>query len=295
MDSMATTINIEPIRKLAKDIRKASAGMSNDEARYLVDTYYSLQEFRKATGNQISALSKANAPNESITFFYEQFNNLEKSIKSVLQVYAQQSALGQWCNSIMGIGPVITAGLMAHIDIEKAPTVGHIWSYAGLVPGQKWEKGQMRPWNARLKVLCWKIGQSFVKVSNNPNDVFGKVYKARKELEIQRNEANEYAEQAAQTLRTKNYRPETEAFKWYSQGMLPPAHIQQRAERYATKMFLASYHEVAYFLRYGELPPKPYAIAHLGHAHHWGPPNSELIPGLVEAQKAQGPRTSLLG
>lgn len=296
MNSMATTelaATLEPVRRLTKDIRSASKGLSSKEARYLVNTYYTLQDFRKSTGNQIKALDKAGEPNEGITFFFNQFAVLEKSIKSVLEVYVKNQELGQWCLSIMGIGPVISAGLMAHIDIEKAPTVGHIWSYAGLVPGQKWEKGQKRPWNAKLKTLCWKIGQSFVKVSNNEKDVFGKVYKARKVLEQQRNEAGEYAGQAAEILASKNFNKDTEAYKHYSIGKLPPAHIQQRAERYATKLFLASYHEVAYFLRYNELPPKPYVLVHLDHTHHWGPPNSDLIPGLVKAQIKQGPREAL--
>lgn len=290
----ATQTEIEIVRKLSKDIRTASKTLSTQEARYLVDTYYNLQDFRKATGNQIRALGETQEPNESIQFFFNQFNTLEKSIKSVLEVYVKQSDIGKWCLSITGIGPVITAGLMAHIDIEKAPTVGHIWSYAGLVPGQKWEKGQKRPWNAKLKVLCWKIGQSFVKVHNNDSDVFGKIYKARKEMEIQKNEAGEFAEQAALMLASRNIRSETEAYKSYIQGKLPPGHIQQRAERYATKLFLASFHEVAYFDKYKQLPPKPYAIAHLNHAHHWGPPNSDLIPGLVEAQVAGGGREELI-
>lgn len=294
MSMAATQTEIEIVRKLSKDIRTASKTLSTQEARYLVDTYYNLQDFRKATGNQIRALGEAQEPNESIQFFFNQFNTLEKSIKSVLEVYVKQSDIGKWCLSITGIGPVITAGLMAHIDIEKAPTVGHIWSYAGLVPGQKWEKGQKRPWNAKLKVLCWKIGQSFVKVHNNDSDVFGKIYKARKEMEIQKNEAGEFAEQAALILASRNIRPETEAYKSYIQGKLPPGHIQQRAERYATKLFLASFHEVAYFDKYKQLPPKPYAIAHLNHAHHWGPPNSDLIPGLVEAQIAGGGREELI-
>jgi hypothetical protein len=290
---MATMSELEVIRKLSKDIRTASKTLSNQEARYLVDTYYNLQDFRKATGNQIRALGESKEPNESIQFFYNQFNTLEKSIKSVLEVYVKQSDVGKWCLSITGIGPVITAGLMAHIDIEKAPTVGHIWSYAGLVPGQKWEKGCKRPWNAKLKVLCWKIGQSFVKVHNNESDVFGKIYKARKELEVQRNESGEYADQAAMILAGKKFNQQTDAFKHYSQGKLPPAHIQQRAERYATKLFLASFHEVAYFDKYKELPPKPYVIAQLNHAHYWGPPNSDLIPGLVEAQISQGGRENI--
>lgn len=58
------------------------------------------------------------------------------------------------CNSIHGIGPVISAGLLAHIDIHRAVTVGHIWRFAGLDPSVKWLKKTKRPWNAGLKVLC---------------------------------------------------------------------------------------------------------------------------------------------
>jgi len=175
--------------------------------------------------------------------------------------------------SIVGIGPVLAAGLLAHIDIEKAPTAGHIWSFAGLNPNTTWGKGEKRPWNAKLKVLCWKIGQSFVKVSNRENDVYGHIYKERKELEMGRNEAGEYAEQAKNKLATTKIGKDTEAYKWYSEGKLPLGHIQQRAERYATKIFLSHLHEVMYINHFGEKPPKPFAIEILGHAHKIYVPN----------------------
>jgi hypothetical protein len=37
-----------------------------------------------------------------------------------------------------------------------------------------------RPYNEKLKVLSWKIGESFVKVRNRPQDVYGKIYVERK-------------------------------------------------------------------------------------------------------------------
>ena len=107
-----------------------------------------------------------------------------------------------------GTGPrlwalAIAAGFLAHIDIERAPTVGHIWRFAGLDPTQKWEKKTKRPWNADLKTLCWKLGESFVKVKGNENDIYGKVYEARKAQEVLRNEAGELADQAADVLKNK--------------------------------------------------------------------------------------------
>jgi hypothetical protein len=55
-------------------------------------------------------------------------------------------------------------------------------------------KGQKRPHNAKLKVLCWKIGDSFVKQQSRENDVYGKVYGERKRLELERNDAGLFAE-----------------------------------------------------------------------------------------------------
>lgn len=266
-------MDLEKVTKLNKDIRQAATTLSRQEARYLVDTYYQIQEHRIATAAQGRELSKSDEPNAVVNYLTNELTVLENEVKKALQTYADNDPVGRWGMSICGIGPVIAAGLLAHIDIEKAPTAGHIWSFAGLEPSQKWEKGQKRPWNASLKVLCWKIGQSFVKVSNNDKDVYGKLYKSRKEYEQAKNEAGEYAEQAAHKLATTKIGKTTEAYKWYSQGKLPPGHIQQRSERYATKIFLAHWQYVAYFEKYGTPPPKPYAIAILGHAHEIEVPN----------------------
>ena len=56
----------------------------------------------------------------------------------------------------------ISAGLMANIDITKVQTAGQIQAFAGLDPTREWNKGEKRPYNARLKALCWKIGQCFI-------------------------------------------------------------------------------------------------------------------------------------
>ena len=53
---------------------------------------------------------------------------------------------------------------------------------AGLDPTVTWGKGERRPWNAELKVLCWKLGDSFVKVSNKEGALYGRIYRERKAL-----------------------------------------------------------------------------------------------------------------
>ncbi|MBW2002986.1 MAG: transposase [Deltaproteobacteria bacterium] len=286
------------LNNLIKDLKKARTELTDKEARYFVDLYYQVQEFRKAIDNQIRSIvepvyydedgkkrkpteeekeSYVPEPHDNLNVLSDIIHTFETRIKVMLDVYTNNHIVGRWAKSICGIGPVIAAGLLAHIDIEKAPTAGHIWSYAGLNPQQKWAKGQKRPWNASLKVLCWKIGDSFKKQKSRENDIYGKILDERKTYEQQRNENGEYAEQAKSILQKKNIGKSTDAYKWYSQGMLPPAHIQQRAERYATKIFLSHLHTFWYTYHYQTRPPKPFAISILGHAHEIEPPNMHML------------------
>ena len=258
---------LEPLSRLSKDIAAGARLLTRDEARFLVDAYYMMQENRIRTAAQERSLQEGAEPNGVLTWLKEQDAMLEKQIARALDKYSAASPVGEWARSVCGIGPVIAAGLLAHIDIERAPTAGHIWAYAGLDPTKKWEKGQKRPWNASLKTLCWKIGESFVKVKANENDVYGKIYDARKAVETEKNARKEFAAQAAAVLERKKIGKDTDAYKAYSQGMLPPAHIHARAKRYAVKLFLAHFHEVAYRDFFKTDPPLPYAIAIQGHAH----------------------------
>ena len=324
---------IEELDHLTDQIRRQASQMGPQEVRFLVDHYYQFQDRRKASASQERSLGESEEPIALIDFFVGLDSYSEKKIKQMLQAYAENKQDAAWAMSIRGIGPVLAAGLAAHIDISRAPTVGHIWRFAGLDPTQQWvgrkvakeivseyldgrkpteedamvlsEKTgglgadavlriattkkdgsprnltadglesalAMRPYNARLKVLCWKIGESFVKVKNHQEDIYGKVYDARKRLEEERNEAGLFAGQAEEKLRKHKIGKGTDAYKAYSQGKLPPAHIHSRAKRYAVKLFLAHYHHVSYEVHNGEPPPKPYVIENLGHAHYMAPPN----------------------
>jgi len=193
----------------------------------------------------------------------------DNQLKRALDHYTATHEMGSWMRAVHGIGPIISAGMLAHIDITKAPTVGHIWRFAGLdpSPAAKWEKGQRRPWNAALKNICWKAGQSFLKFSNDPECEYGKVYRKRKAYEVERNERGDMAAQAAVYLAAKKFGKETESFKHYTAGRLPPAQIDARAQRYAVKQFLSDLHAEWYRRHFGKEPPLPYPIAILGHAH----------------------------
>lgn len=256
------------VRRLTKKDLDAARVLTDDEARYLVDYYYLCQDDRKRANNQVRAMTEDSdgpEPSSLVAWLAEQADTLENQIKRALDVYTQAHEMGSWMREIVGIGPVISAGLLAHIDIEKAPTVGHIWRFAGLDPTLTWDKGQKRPWNAKLKTLCWKTGQSFMKLSNHEKGYYGQLYRQRKDYEIARNDSGTNAALAAELA--PKFGKTTEAHGHYMAGHLPPAQIDARARRYAVKQFLADLHGEWFRRHFGTEPPLPYPIAILGHAH----------------------------
>jgi hypothetical protein len=289
--------------------------MTDDEARYLVDYYYLVQDDRKRAASQERAM--AGEPNLLLGHLAKQAGSVEETVRKALDDYTGAHVMGSWMRAVKGIGPVLSAGLLAHLDITRCPTVGHMWRYCGLDPSVMWPSSEQatawvrehgtdvyaaarafgrnaesllrmaarnkqgeavqltattlaralsrRPWNASAKVLCWKIGQSFLKFSGDEECVYGRAYRKRKAYEIERNESGGNSA-AASTVLAKVGKT-TEAFKHAAQGKLSPGQIDARARRWAVKLFLAHLHGEWYRRHYGTEPPAPYPIAILGHAH----------------------------
>ena len=125
----------------------------------------------------------------------------------------------------------------------------------------------MIPYNKNLKIVCWKIGHSFLMCKNRPTSLYGRLLKERMELEMIRNERGDYAAQAQAIIDSKKFSKSTQAYKAYKEGMLPKAHILQRSQRYATKMFISHLYEAAYWNKYGKMAPEPYILA-FSEVHH---------------------------
>jgi hypothetical protein len=283
-----TIIDLPAAQRLSKDLATAARTISDAEARFLVDSYYILQDGRIRAAGQVRSIEKNPVatgevdeagnpvtmiePHDVLSWLADQNWVLETQVKRALSKYVDGHKVGNWLISIYGIGPVISAGLLAHIDINKAPTAGHIWRFAGLDPTVRWEKKTKRPWNAGLKVLCWKAGESFVKFSGNAECFYGAIWRKQKDVYISRNENGDYAERSAKILTERNYSKDTDAYAAYSKGKFPPAHIHAMARRYAVKLFLAHLHHVMHVRILEKEPPLPYPIAHLGHVHIIPPP-----------------------
>lgn len=255
------------VQRLNKDLIKNIKSLSKDEVRYIVDYYYMVQENRKRNGNQISAFSKSNEPHELFTYLNDQTLVLENQIKRAMDYWTDCYPVAKILkDKVYGIGPVIAAGLVAHIDIRKARTAGAIWRYAGLDPTSKWEKGQKRPWNASLKTLCWKVGQSFMKFSGNEKCFYGGLYKKQKEFLVSKNLDGGFKDLAASVTSLKNFKNK-EVLAKYGSGILPDGHVDAMARRWTVKLFLSNFHELWCRIE-GIDCPKPYVMAHLGHAHY---------------------------
>lgn len=263
--------DLESLDKLSRDLRKASISLGPHEARFLVDAYYMIQEDRKRTFNQDRQLEKSSEPHEIISWLATQNKHLEKQIAAALDTFSAAHEEGQWARRQVGIGPIIAAGLLAHIDLAKTTTATKLWRFSGFDPSLKWEKGQKRPWNASLKVLGYKIGESFVKTCNHKESYYGPIYSKAKAMYTERNAAGLYTARSADILKARKFGAETEARKHYEGGHFPPAHIHAMARRYAIKLFLSHYLEVAQRV-HGIDPSTPYAIAILGHHDYIPPP-----------------------
>jgi hypothetical protein len=345
----------EMLERLDSDLRLAAMELGAEEARFLVDMYYQMQNVRIRFRNQQRQTEKHAEPNAVICWGLVNIKRAEEDIKRALGEFAASYAAGQWCMSNHGIGPVITAGLLAHLDIRNTPTVGKWWRFAGLDPSRTWHGKEeaknmlqqvdlkktarnlslplatelsalcnvnpvrlqqiwfdgfakykkyaamekylaARPWNADLKTLCaFKMGECFVKFQNHEDCDYGHLFQARKALEVERNMAGAFSDQAANILTKQKRRDDAYATKWMkgcytadtmlkvleldqakrlpylnsNEGapgsgvvMLAPAHIHARARRYAVKIFMSHLHHVMYVDFHGEDPPKPFIIEH---------------------------------
>jgi len=327
------------VRRLKADLDREAESLTPENARYLVDIYYQQQEDRKRAANQARAAGDDDEPHFLVAWLAAEFKALENLVKHVMDVYTNQFVVTRWAKSLFGVGPVLTAGIFAHIDINRAPTAGSLWRLSGYDPTVIWtgsaetekilknilrerrKKDKIgnksaiseeeiaavaaffgrnvktlikdattsktgkprqlnvenlvkatarRPWNSRLKTLLWKFADVQKKFSGNEKCFYGRLYKEYKTNLKMRNENGDFAEAAAEVLKKKPSHKQKAA---YAEGKLPDGHLDARAMRWVSKLFLSHLHTVYYEATFNEPAPKPYVIAHLNHVHMIEVPN----------------------
>lgn len=323
---------------LSKEIKTSILEVGNvgrQEIKTLVDLFYQMQDIRKALREQIRSIEHDADEGSSINVMILEWNLknigiIENGIKKCLELVCQSDPVGRWLLSIVGMGPILSAGLLAYLDVTGKNYASNFISYAGLndnnrpwlgaeksknlvneVVGtaktitddmvveiaakSKWsydylrdnaynqEKGKWSktdlikacskiPYNKKLKTLLYKCGSSWQWCCNKPNSLYGQLFNQRRVYETIKNENGDYAAEAAKQLACKNFSKTTEAYKQYSQGKLPKAHITMRAMRWTEKIFLSHLFEEMYRVKYDKVPARYYALEHV-QGHH-----DEILP-----------------
>ena len=216
-----------------------------------------ISEIQRHNVNQSPNESHVNLVNPfsdvtDLLWYFGKLKETEKELKTRLDIWSSKHPVRQkWLDNVVGIGPVLSSGLLAWLEqpIKNASHATKIWSYCGLAPGQKREKGKKLNFNLRLKTFTWKIGESFVKkegFGRQLYDSFKAQYDAKHDVQCPK-----FAEFGAYA--TKNVK-----------GCSRKGHIHAYAKRKATKIFLANFWEVV--RRESNLPVSdPYPIEILGH------------------------------
>ena len=235
--------------------------------RWLGETYYDHQLYRMESDARIREADKLKLPTTLLNWYSLQQSHVEKTVRSILDKYTkiENTGMGMWARNVVGIGPIISAMLLALIDMNVATNPSKIWRYFGLDPSVVWKKGEKRPWNATAKTLAWKIGDSFCKNHNKPNCFYGKLYEQEKARQIERNDAGLNSELAAAELERRAIR-DVGLKATYQAGRIPDGRVELRARRKAVKVFLVHYWaEYWRRLHPGQEAPQVWVLAHGGH------------------------------
>lgn len=130
----------EPEYHVGREKVLKAAELTKPAARLLVANYYAAQESRKRADLQMRHLGDKGTEVDIglLQYFGDSYAQIETNYQRMLKAYAESTRVGRWQMSNYGVGPVISAGFLAHLDISGCPTAGHFWNYAGLNPTQKW-------------------------------------------------------------------------------------------------------------------------------------------------------------
>ena len=226
------------------------SNLDNNSVRKIVASYYKIQEAKASIEN----LLKDEDDIELVELMLDSLDSVDSIIKRPLTNYSTASVVGEWCINQYGLGPVLTAGIMSHIDITKANTAGALWRYAGFDPAAQ-DSGKAA-YNGELKNICWKIGLNFSKYANRSKCFYGHLYLQDRARRTDNNNSLMYADKAYELLDNASSKNKPH-FDTLSLGKLPQDQIDAQARRFAVKIFLSHYHAVAYQAHYNLVPDRP--------------------------------------
>ena len=232
----------------------------NDEIRNSIKTltrvYYDYQNERLALDGRLGLTkdgdAKKGAPDKDMVLLAvllerrEQVFAFEEATKKELAKIVHTHPLWKaFLSQVKGCGEGVAAVIISEFDIEKAPTVSNLWSFAGLAPGKDRKvKGQKCPYNQFLRAkLCGVLGSGFLKASSPYREYYDNMK--------HRLESSDWGMESKNP--TDKKRPRA-------------GHQHKAATRYMVKMFLRDLY-VAWRTLEGLSVREPYQEQYLGHRH----------------------------
>lgn len=199
----------------------------------------------------------------------DRLNAAEKDIAKKLKDWVKEYDIyTEWLDDVGGIGPTFAAALIGWLDSEsptygkgftnRFETISKLWAYAGLAVNEETghavrrKKGQKTNWNPRLKSLCWKIGESFVKCGKGYRELYEQF---RAEYDRKWITSEDCGSKGCAN-KGKIIKSGPNKGKHHCQK----GHRYAAAKRKAVKVFLAHLYKKWYELE-GKKPRKPYIIA----------------------------------
>lgn len=154
----------------------------NELLRTLVDTRdRQVQKARIQFGNRIFAIEEGldiagEGELELLQRYHELFEMMEAELDDDIARMVEAEPIYPFVSELKGIGPTLSAKLIAMIDIGRAPTVSALWRYAGyaVINGERERptKGEKLHYNKRLKTTCYLIATSFMRCSSPYRDIY---------------------------------------------------------------------------------------------------------------------------
>jgi hypothetical protein len=106
-----------------------------EQLRWLTDQYMAVQKLRIGNSNRVFAATEGLDTNEPDPFLAEMVDDLEALEKKIflrMKRVVKHHPAWEWLEQVKGMGPTLSTKVLGLIaDIEKFPSVSHLWSFSG--------------------------------------------------------------------------------------------------------------------------------------------------------------------
>lgn len=147
------------------------------------------------TNKRIEAFKEEDIIYKMVQSYRNTLFQQEKQILSDGVALLSNSEVSKWCRKVKGLGDVAAMSFSGYIDPThpKSPTLGHVLSYLGIVPGKAMRRGSQGKYNKKIKSVF--IGIIAPNVIRSGDSYYKGIYNIKKEYHLQRPDLVHLAEQ----------------------------------------------------------------------------------------------------